>query len=250
LCTRRFYCRQRACRRKIFSERFPHLTVAYGRHTDRQRQVLKRIGYALGGEAGFRLASQLAIDGSADTILRVLKRDSPPGDDQSISALGVDDWAWRRGQRYGTILVDLERRRPIDLLPDRESETLEKWLEAHPGVKIISRDRAGAYAEGARKGAPEAVQVADRFHILCNLTQALQRLLERLSISLRKIHPESAPAEASPTEAHAAATPGDAITTEPVSAPVTVYRYQQESQQRRERRKARFEAVRDAFQRG
>lgn len=250
LWTRRFYCRRRDCRRKIFSERFPHLTVPYGRQTDRQRKVLKRIGYALGGEAGFRLASQLAIDGSADTILRVLKREIRLLSDDPIKALGVDDWAWRKGQRYGTILVDLARHQPVDLLPDRESETLEKWLEAHPGVEIISRDRAGAYAEGARKGAPEAVQVADRFHILCNLTQALQRLLERLPVALRKIQPEATSVEETPPMPDATAAPDDAATVKPASAPVRANRHQRERQQRRERRKTRYEAVREAFQRG
>jgi transposase len=112
----------------------------------------------------------------------------------------VDDWASRKGQRYGTIQVDLERHQPIDLLPDRESETLEKWLEAHPGVEIISRDRAGAYTEGARKGAPDALQVADRFHLLCNLTHALQRLMERLSGALRRRQiPEASPSADSPS---------------------------------------------------
>ena len=247
--SRRFYCRSADCHRKIFTERFSNLTVAYGRQTNRHRGALKQVGYALGGEAGFRLASQLGIASSADTILRVVKQDvSPSATD--VRALGVDDWAWRKGQRYGTILVDLERHQPIDLLPDRESETLEKWLEAHPGVEIISRDRAGAYAEGARKGAPDALQVADRFHILCNLTQALQRLLERLGAALRRSQiSDAAPsADASSTAVTEAASA--TTTTTPASEPAKLNRHQQQSQQRRERRKARFEAVRAAHQRG
>lgn len=248
--SRRFYCRSPDCRLKIFTERFPNLTVAYGRQTNRHCEALKQIGYALGGEAGFRLASQLGVACSPDTILRVVKQDVCPAMGSQVRALGVDDWAWRKGQRYGTILVDLERHQPIDLLPDRESETLEKWLEAHPGVEIISRDRAGAYAEGARKGAPDALQVADRFHILCNLTQALQRLLERLGGALRRSQIcETAPS-ADSTSAGVTADAGASNTATPASVPAKWNRHQQQSQQRRERRKARFEAVKAAHQRG
>jgi len=248
--TRRFYCRALDCRRKIFTERFSCLTTSYSRQTNRHREMLKRIGYALGGEAGFRLGSQLGVDSSADTILRVLKQNACLPAGANVRVLGVDDWAWRKGQSYGTILVDLERHQPIDLLPDRELGTLTKWLEAHPGVEIVSRDRAGAYAEGARNGAPDAMQVADRFHILCNLTQALQRLLERLAVALRR----SQISDAVPSEGAAAsgipAVPGEVSATIPNSDPVELNRHRQQSQQRRERRKARYEAVRAAHQRG
>lgn len=248
--SRRFYCRSPDCRRKVFTERFPNLTPRYGRQTNRHREALKQIGYALGGEAGFRLASQLGIASSPDTILRVVKQDACPMVATQVRAVGVDDWAWRKGQRYGTILVDLERHQPIDLLPDRESETLEKWLEVHPGVEIVSRDRAGAYAEGARKGAPDALQVADRFHILCNLTQALQRLLERLGTALRRSQiSESAPSADSSSAAVTAA-PDAKTTTTAAPDPAKLNQHQQQSQQRRERRKERFEAVRAAHQRG
>jgi len=224
--------------------------VAYGRQTNRHGEVLNRIGYALGGEAGFRLASCFGLDSSPDTILRILKRGAGPVVDPHVRVLGVDDWAWKKGQSYGTILVDLERHRPIDLLPDRESESLEKWLQAHPGVEIISRDRAGAYAEGSRNGAPEALQVADRFHILCNLTQALQRLLERLAGTLRRSQlPDTVPLEGS-SSTGVSAEPSKATTTTPTSDPVKLNRHQQQSQQRRERRKERYEAVREARQRG
>jgi transposase len=124
------------------------------------------------------------VETSPDTILRRVKRSHTLA--LSPAVVGVDDWAWRKGQRYGTILVDLERHTPIDLLADRSAESLETWLKAHPGVKVISRDRAGVYADGATKGAPEAVQVADRFHLLCNLTSAVERSLESKRGQLQK----------------------------------------------------------------
>lgn len=176
--TRKFRCRNEVCRRKVFCERLPKVVECYGRKTVRLTSVLTLLAFALGGEAGARTASKLNLTVSGDTLLKLLRQQNeqpiPP-----VRVLGVDDFAFRRGRFYGTILVDLERRCPIDLLPDRESDTLAKWLKAHPEVEIVSRDRSKAYAEGSTNGAPNAVQIADRWHLLKNLGEYLERLLLR-----------------------------------------------------------------------
>lgn len=138
-----------------------------------QRQT--SIGLALGGVAGARLSKTLGYTTSRHTLLRLLVS-FPKERVKTPTVLGVDDWAYRKGRNYGTILVNLETHQPITLLPDRESETLTKWLKAHPGVKVISRDRSKAYEKGARLGAPQAIQVADRFHLLKNLAFALEQV--------------------------------------------------------------------------
>jgi len=138
----------------------------------------RRIGLALGGQAGARLATQLAMPVSGETLLRLIRVVTvEPPDPPRV--LGIDEWAWRRGLRYGTILCDLERNRVIDLLPDRKAETVSAWLGRHPSVAIIARDRASVYAGGIRQGAPEAVEVADRWHLLRNVGDALRAAVQR-----------------------------------------------------------------------
>ena len=182
---RRFFCETPTCSRGTFAQSMAALAQTHARKTCRLAQALCRIGLALGGQAGSRLAGLLNMPASGDTLLRLIRR-APSVPLPSVNVLGVDDWAWHKGLRYGTILCDLERHRPVDLLPERSAEDLSNWLIAHPGVHLIARDRGGCYAQGARTGAPQAMQVADRFHLLCNLREALMRALDRHHHDLRE----------------------------------------------------------------
>ncbi len=180
---RRFFCQQSTCLRKIFAERFPSLTLPRVKFTLRLQETLGEMGFALGGEAGARLGRQLSIPGSPDTLLRLVKLKLPPV--SSPRVVGIDDWSWRRRLRYGTLICDLESSKPIDVLPDRSVETVSAWFEEHPTVEIVSRDRSSEYAAAIRKGAPQALQVADLWHIGKNLTDSVQTLLARCRAEIR-----------------------------------------------------------------
>ncbi len=172
---RRFRFRNRDCPRVTFGETLPLVSPRFGRQTSRLSETIRLVGYVLGGEAGARLAKRLGMGTSPDTVLQRLKS-GPSVPVQGAKAVSVDDWAWRKGQQYGTTLVDLEAHAPIDLLPDRSADSLAAWFGAHPGTEVISRDRAGLYADGAT-----------RFHLLCNMTSAVQRVLEGKRTALAKV---------------------------------------------------------------
>jgi transposase len=198
LLAKRFFCDNISCSQNIFCERLPSVVGKHARRTIRLNDALAIIGFTLSAETGRRHTYKLGMGVSADTLLRIV-RQTALQPLPSPRVLGVDDFAFRRGRSYGTILVDLERRRPIDLLPDRESETLAKWLKARSGIEIVTRDRSRAYAEAIANGAPDALQIADRWHILKNLYEALERLLTRQHRLIRQaVQPDSPPPQPAP----------------------------------------------------
>jgi transposase len=190
---RRFFCKKSTCAQKIFAERLPDLCRPYAQRTTRLQEALCQLGLRVGGQAGADSGSDLGISGSRDTILRLVRRWKQPAQSEP-RVIGVDDWAHKRRLRYGTLICDLERSRPIDLLPDRSVETVAAWLKEHPSLEVVSRDGSSEYASAIRKGAPQARQVSDRWHLVKNLAACVSVQLARTLAQLRRAE-EQRPAQ-------------------------------------------------------
>jgi transposase len=280
---RKFFCNNNDCQRVIFCERMPSLIATYARYTNRLAGQQQQVAFSLGGEVGSRMLTIMGMAVSPDTLLRFIRK-APEPEITTPRVLGVDDWAKRKGQSYGTILVDLEKHRTIDLLPERSAESLATWLKAHPGVEVISRDRGTEYIKGATDGAPDAIQVADRWHLLNNLKDALKRILEGKRATLKAV------AESEVTESEGSAncaesgvpsintdnnrdiasaepsdklnlpnpedaitpvlTSGDSVQKEQTDIPQQLTKVEQEKQTRHERRQERYEEVQQLHRQG
>jgi transposase len=243
LTVHKWFCSTAACPRRIFTERLPAIVAPWARRTQRLAHRQRMIGLTIAGTAGARVATEVDQPTSRHTILRLV-RQTPEREMPTPRHLGVDDWAQRKGRTYATILVDLDQGCPIELLPDRTADTLASWLRDHPGVEIITRDRAGAYAEGATAGAAEAVQVADRWHILKNLGDALSRVFAEYPQALR---PMQSPAE---TEEGAQEDDAPLGPDRSMAPPAPQSKAERMRQQRQERRQARYDQVHGLLEEG
>lgn len=233
---RRFKCLNEECSMKTFAERLTDLAEVFAQRTIRFTTALKAIGYAVSAEAGAKLAAHLGLPTSSDTLLRVVHRTAELTH-VTPRVLGVDDWAFRRGQVYGTILIDLERHCPVDLLEGRTAEGLAQWLKTHPGVEIMTRDRSTEFARGMNEGNSDAMQVADRWHLLLNCREALERMFKRLGQELGQLPASSG---------------ASAVDSVPILAQLTQRAPSEEKKnaENRARRHARFDQVKDLQKQG
>jgi transposase len=197
LSVRKFFCRTPDCARKIFTERLPTFVEPWAQVTTRLFEAVQAIGLATSGELGTRLADRIGFHTSPTTmlgrIMALAPYSSPP-----IACLGIDDWSFRRGHKFGTILVDLTTHTIIDLLADRSTETSAAWMRKHPEIEVVSRDRGEEYAAAARLGAPQARQVSDRFHLVKNLSEIVETVLARCLTEIRRVSRPGNP----PDESH------------------------------------------------
>jgi hypothetical protein len=183
----RWRCRNHQCDRRIFAERLPRLATPFARRTARLAGIVELFGHGAGGRPSERLLGRLGMPVSDTTILRSVKKSVTAQTNRAvIRVVGVDEWAWRKGTTFGTVIVDLERRQVVELLADRSAATTADWLKRHPEIEVVSRDRAGLYADAAREGAPQARQIADRFHLLKNLRETIERQLGRFEAPIRE----------------------------------------------------------------
>ena len=230
---RKFFCADERCSRRIFTERLPTTVARYARRSCRSSDAISWMALALGCRAGARLAHKLGLLVSGSTLLRDLRNRAYPLSSSEPRVIGIDEWAWKKGHRYGTIICDLEQRRVIDLLPNRNTETVAAWLRQHPDVQVVSRDRASSFADAIAKGAPKAVQVADRWHLLNNLVETVGRSLERHRPTIVEVAKRVNHKCAAPSFAEEPATQG-----------------MQRTRQNRERRLARYQEFRDLIDTG
>lgn len=239
---RKFFCRNDACKQRIFCERLPEFALAYARQTTRLNAYLQQCGWQLGGELSVRLTGLMGIRIGADAMLQRVRKMTTKLMPCRVRVVGVDDFAFRRGDHYGTILVDHERHHVVDLLPSRDAQDLADWLRAHPEVEIITRDRAPAYAEGATRGAPKAQQIADRWHLVHNLTEAYEQLIQHHQAAIRECAKELN------EQLCAAAAATQPVIAEPIVPPTaSEYMYSRTKQDARQdfhqHRKARYDEI-------
>ena len=251
---RRFFCSGSGCPRRIFTEPLDGFATKHARTTLRLARTHLAIGSALGGEAGARLAGKTAVPTSPDTLLRRVKQAGAQSSG-TPKFVGIDDWAWCKGQRYGTIVVDLETNDVIDLLPDRDAATVKTWLEAHPGIELVRRDRSSAYSQAASEAASQAQQVADRWHLLKNVREAIERVFERhlpvITEALKLADPDPITmADASSRDQPEPATSTEPVRQESSPAPTPTSPRQEAALAKRQRRVGRFERVHELRRQG